>query len=149
MHARATGCQDDNLQMTVSYLERSEKAIARAIQERYYQTDLEMLQAGSQVGRNSCIRRLAPIIHDGILRVGGRLVRSNMTFAAKHPIILPSKSHPVRLLIAHYHEIVGHMGCNSVLSALRERYWIIRGHATVRSCFARMCHMQKGSRKIQ
>ncbi|KAI0241412.1 hypothetical protein LSAT2_027954, partial [Lamellibrachia satsuma] len=51
----------------------------------------------------------------------------------KHPAILPKKAHVSQLIISHAHQEVEHSGRNYVLSLLRQRYWIIRANAAVRS----------------
>ena len=45
------------------------------------------------------IKKLCPIIVNGILRVGGRLDFTDLEFDLKHPIILPNESHFTELLI--------------------------------------------------
>ena len=39
------------------------------------------------------LQRLNPFLKDGILRVGGHIQRSALSFCTKHPAILPSKHH--------------------------------------------------------
>ena len=68
-----------------------------------------------------------------LLRVGGRLSRAVMPMEAKHPAILPKNANVSQLIISHAHQEVGHSGRNYVLSFLRQRYWIIRASAAVRS----------------
>ena len=47
---------------------------------------------------------------DGVLRVGGRLRRSNQEFVGEHPTILPKKHHLSSLVIHHYHDKAHHQG---------------------------------------
>ncbi|XP_068227993.1 uncharacterized protein [Palaemon carinicauda] len=68
-----------------------------------------------------------------ILKVGGRIRRSDIPRYAKHPILLPKKHHVTTLLIRHEHELLAHSGRNHVLSNLRQKYWIINANATVRN----------------
>ena len=51
---------------------------------------------------------------------------------SKHPIILPYKHHITDMIIRYYHIIVGHMGQKSVLSSLRQEFWIIKGRSAIR-----------------
>ena len=39
-------------------------------------------------------------------------------------MILPNNDHVSTLIIRHYHEILGHAGCEHVLSFVRQSYWI-------------------------
>ncbi|XP_078486365.1 uncharacterized protein LOC144744882 [Ciona intestinalis] len=76
--------------------------------------------------------KLRPILVEGILRVGGRLSYSSFEEDTRHPIILPSRHAVTSLVIHFYHAIVGHSGPQHVLSAVRERFWIVRGLSSVR-----------------
>ena len=79
------------------------------------------------------LKKLAPVLHNGLICVGGRLRNSRLPASSIHPIILPHK-HPVtRCLIMHYHQIEGHMGTMHVLTSIRRRFWILKGAAAVRS----------------
>ena len=63
-----------------------------------------------------CLRRLDPVLIDGLLRVGGTLGLASETFDSKHQIILPKNDHVSNLLVEHYHQISGHSGKEYVLS---------------------------------
>ncbi|XP_033363318.1 uncharacterized protein LOC117241539, partial [Bombus vosnesenskii] len=67
---------------------------------------------------------------EGILRVGGRLSHSSMTFAQKHPIVLPKSSVTARI-IDHKHKIHMHSGTQATLYAVRQRYWPVDGRSQV------------------
>lgn len=55
--------------------------------------------------RHCNLVKLDPILGpDGILRVGGRLNRSSLTFEEKHPILPPKRYHLSQLIIRHYHQ---------------------------------------------
>ena len=88
----------------------------------------------------SRLKGLCPIKVDRVLRVGGRLQRSQLSDEAKHPMILPSNHHVTKLIILQFHVYEGHAGLMQTLSSLREKYWVVRGHATVRKVL-RTCHV--------
>ncbi|KAK3734270.1 hypothetical protein QZH41_008857, partial [Actinostola sp. cb2023] len=81
--------------------------------------------------KEESLKNLSPILEEGILRVGGRLVNAPEE-TLKHPAILPSKHHVTNLIVSHYHKGNGHVGANQTLSAIRQKYWIIKGPSTVR-----------------
>ncbi|KAL5022237.1 hypothetical protein ScPMuIL_001392 [Solemya velum] len=103
------------------------------------------------VGPSSPLRKLSPVLVDGILRVGGRLNKAPLSYETKHPYILPNKCHVTELIIPHEHSLVGHLGPVYVLSSLRKFVWILKGHAAVRrvigNCF--QCKRQKAKRGEQ
>lgn len=80
----------------------------------------------------SSLGKLCPYMHDGLLRVGGRLSNSAYDFDMQHPIILPKNHHVVSLIIKHYHEAEGHSGVAHILSAIRRRFWIVHGRVVVK-----------------
>ena len=49
-------------------------------------------------------------------------------------MILPSHCHVTKLIIQDHHKTIGHsrMGMSHTWSSLRQKYWIIKGAATVR-----------------
>lgn len=47
---------------------------------------------------------------DGVLKVGGRPCESTFADAFKHPTIVSKNHHKTKLILAHFHEKVGHQG---------------------------------------
>ena len=82
---------------------------------------------GKAVNKCSSISRLDPIVKDGLLLVGGRLRHLTIQTDARNPIILPTKSHVVDLIVRDCRESFGHIGRQHVLSLLREKVWLVRG----------------------
>ena len=76
--------------------------------------------------------KLTPFIHNGILRVEGRLALANLEFNQKHPIILSNKCYFVKLLIKFFHETYLHVGPTTVRSLLRNKFWIISSFPIIR-----------------
>ena len=87
----------------------------------------------------SSLRKLNPILVNGILRVGGRLQHAPIDFETKHPVILPAHHFVTRLLVEHYHVCDGHIGLSQLATNIRQRYWILKGSSILKkvlqSCF--------------
>ena len=64
--------------------------------------------------------------------MGGRLDKANIPFAVKQSVVLPKNSHVTKLVIHDYHERVGHAGLSHTWATTRQKFWIIKGAATVR-----------------
>ncbi|XP_068224528.1 uncharacterized protein, partial [Palaemon carinicauda] len=113
----------------------AERAIIMYVQREVFGDEVKALSRELSVGKSSPIYKLDPFLdsEDGLLKVGGRLRRSDIPQSAKHPILLPKKHHVTTLLIRHEHELLAHSGRNHVLSNLRQKYWIINANATVRN----------------
>ena len=64
--------------------------------------------------------------------MGGRLIHSELSYAQRHPILLPGNSRLTRLLVLHYHQKYLHAGPSLTLSCLREKFWILKARQVVR-----------------
>ena len=79
------------------------------------------------------ILNLLPYLdQDGILRVGGRLHRSDLPFNAMHQMILPKRHHFTKLIIENVHQSNGHAGRDWTLSIIQQKYWIVNGKCTIK-----------------
>ncbi|XP_031349442.1 uncharacterized protein LOC116175453 [Photinus pyralis] len=82
----------------------------------------------------SSFRRLCHIIayyENGLLRVGGRLRHSSLSFDTKHQVILP-KHKLTAALIRDEHTRLLHSGQLTTLNSLRQRYWPIAGRDQIK-----------------
>jgi hypothetical protein len=73
------------------------------------------------VGLNPFIDQL------GILRVGGRIEKSELEFIEKKPVILLKGHHISNLIVQHYHERTQHQGRHLTEGAVRAAGWWIVG----------------------
>ena len=87
------------------------------------------------VTRRSRFFQLSPIIgDDGLIEKDGRIREcSEIGLAARQPIFSDGKHPAVRLLIHTVHVSVGHHRRKRVLNELRQRFWIIKARAAVRT----------------
>ncbi|XP_063967618.1 uncharacterized protein LOC129271341 [Lytechinus pictus] len=133
--------------LTAEELKEAELEITKQVQLRSFPSEV-MTGSGEPTRRQKAsgpLDKLNPIITGGVLKVGGRLSRSTLAEDAKHPAILPRDNHVTDLIIQHYHEEVGHSGAVITLSAIRERFWIVRGGATVRKVLQRCMKCKRRS----
>ena len=85
--------------------------------------------------KKSTLYQQDPYVDDaGILRLGGRLRQTNLSFREKHPVLLPKGHHVSMLILRYYHEYVHHQGRQITHGALRNAgYWLVGGHGAVTS----------------
>lgn len=128
-------CRKHNKQgpITVDELENATTILIRMAQMHAFPNEITQLSASKHISTKSKLLSLNPFIDkDGLLRVGGRIRNANISFNQKHPIILP-KGHPLtNLIINHEHLLHLHGGAQSVLAAIRLKYWPIDGKNTVK-----------------
>ena len=121
-----------NREISVNDLNEAELQIIKYLQNKYYAHEITMCSKNQSINKNSALRKLAPFLDsDNILRVGGRLSRSNLTNNQKHPIILPP-SFVAELILQETHAAAGHLGRENVVSLIRQKYHIIRLNFLVR-----------------
>ncbi|XP_070170845.1 uncharacterized protein [Polyergus mexicanus] len=83
--------------------------------------------------RSSSLLSLYPFLGKGkLIRLGGRIDHSSLSYDKRHPIILP-KHRISDLLIAQAHKASLHGGTQLTLRILRQNYWIISARTSVKS----------------
>ncbi|XP_011861959.1 PREDICTED: uncharacterized protein LOC105558722, partial [Vollenhovia emeryi] len=98
------------------------------IQRLHFVAEVSDLKAKKQIRLTSKLALLSPFIDEtGLLRVGGRIRNSLTAFDTKHPIILPAESTFTKLLFKREHRRLLHAGPQTLLYAIREKYWPLRG----------------------
>ena len=118
-----------NLDTDTDTFQRGERSLIRALQFKYFQPELVKLQRKIQPNQ-----QLGLFLDEmGIIRCGGRLQNASFPWETIHPILLPRESPLTILYIRKIHEENMHIGCSHVLSKLREKFWIIKGRAKVKS----------------
>ncbi|GMT14524.1 hypothetical protein PFISCL1PPCAC_5821, partial [Pristionchus fissidentatus] len=81
----------------------------------------------------------------GLWRCRGRISTADLPEDTKFPIYLPRESRITRLFILYVHESLNHAGYGHTLIGCRERVWIPKGRAAVRSTLeeCRLCKRKK------
>lgn len=107
-------------------------------QEETFSQEIHDLMLDKCVRSSSSLSSLVPFLHNGLLRLGGRLRFSLLDYDMQHPVILPHNHHLTYLILKHKHYVLGHAGVHQMLSSIREKYWPIRARTTakriVREC---------------
>ena len=97
----------------------------RIVQYEAYSQEIEQIHKGRPLQKATTLCNLYPFLDEnGLLRVQGRVQFSELSYHAKHPIILPP-SHVTLLLVRFQHGFLKHAGLNTLLSSLRSQFHII------------------------
>lgn len=91
----------------------------------------QTVDEGDTTERGASIFQFDPKLRNGLLSLGGRLERASMYEDLKYPYILLNDHHVTELIIRHNHRNVGHIGQESLLSSLRERFWAVEGRTAL------------------
>lgn len=122
-------------ELTISDFEQAKETIIKVVQQESFSEELKQIETRNSISKTSPLAKLSPYLdQSGLLRVGGRLLYSNLDTAEKHPLIMPHKHHVTYLLIRHYHEKVKHQGRHLTEGALRSAgYWVLGGKRQISS----------------
>lgn len=116
----------------IDNLMAAEKAVLISVQKAHFADDITALKKGKLPSKR--LSNLAVFLdEEGVLRVGGRLLKSDLPFEAKHPAVLPKRDHVVNLIIYHYHIMNCHTGPGLLMSILRQRFWILDARTVIRA----------------
>lgn len=112
----------------VQLLKRAQLLIFKMVQAECFPDVIRNVNADNH------LKALNPFIDElGIIRVGGRLRRSNLNPDQMHPIVLPKKHQVTTLIVRSCHETVAHGGRGMTLNQLRgEGIWIVSANSVVR-----------------
>ena len=96
--------------------------------------EIECLSKNKPIKHGSQLLKLSPFLdHKGILRFGGRLEHSQLSYEEKHPAILLGKSHLSHLIIDWAHRMALHGGFKVTYSYVLRKVWLINGIRSVKS----------------
>lgn len=112
--------------------ESIEYLIFKCVQKESFTKDFADIERHGKVTQSSCLSKLSPTLHRGLIRAGGRLRNATVIDEFKFPVILPKCSRVSQLIIRSVHQSCGHLGREYVLSHLRQKLWIIGANALVR-----------------
>lgn len=111
----------------------SELCIVEFIQSDFL-PDLKQVLASKQLPKDKSLRRLNLFLDErNMIRVGGRLENSDLTYGRIHPLLLPSRNPVVGLMVADLHRTCGHMGREYILNKVQEKYWIIGVNSLIKN----------------
>lgn len=72
------------------------------------------------------LARLSPFIDpDGVIRVGGRLRHSLITYDCKHPVLMAKNSHFSLLLCRRWHVLTCHAGPRALTALISRQFWVV------------------------
>ena len=130
--------------LDIHELQNAERVLIQHEQRRCFDEEFKRIESGSRVKRQSVVYKLDPYIDEqGMLRVGGRLSRSELSEDVKHPILLSKLSPLSRFIISSIHSHIGHLGKNFILTKLRERFWIVGASAIIKSIISKCVTCRK------
>jgi Pao retrotransposon peptidase/Protein of unknown function (DUF1759)/Family of unknown function (DUF5641)/Integrase zinc binding domain/Putative peptidase (DUF1758) len=122
---RKKNVQFDSKETTPEERNNTLVLIIKQFQKNEFIEELQDLNRGKSVKNKNNLLALNPILDEqDIMRVGGRLENSSLTYDQKHPIIL-KKGHLLTLMIKEAHQKTLHGGIELTTAVIRQKYWIV------------------------
>lgn len=149
-NAKLKSADRNNAPLSTVELKNTLHIFIRLSQQMYFSSELSSLQGQRFISKQSKIASLNPFIdNEGMLRVGGRLQQSNLSYDSKHQLILHPHANIAQLIIHSEHLRLLHAGVQLTQFSLRQRYWILRDKLTIRSIIRKCSRCFRFSAKKQ
>jgi len=118
--------------LTAEEINKAEIRIIKILQDSRFAEEIKKLKNKISIDKGT-LTNLNPFLDEnGLIRVGGRLQNSQLSFGQKHPIILPSRHPLTDRIIREIHERHYHTGIQATLYILRQKFWLTDGRNQVR-----------------
>ena len=111
-------------------------------QNIFFQKEMQELKEKGAVSKQSSLAPLNPKLQEGVIVTQTR-VQTEPSMAILHP-----KSHLTRLLVREQHKENLHSGVSHTLNSLRQRFWILKGFATVKAVIQQCVTCQKANGRL-
>ena len=125
-HPQLTETSNSSRRLSVRETQQAEVRLAKLSQRGSFPKELHDLLHNHAVAPSSRLVALAPFVDDKqLLRVGGRLKNSSLTYSQSYPVILDSKDPFIVLFFTHFHECLGHCGPSLLLCHVGKRFHVL------------------------
>ena len=126
----------------------SRNNIVRILQKENFEEEHKYLSSEGEKGQAPpLVRTLRLRMRDDLIVCDSRLTHADIDVSAKYPVLLPSKHRVTTLIIEQVHQERQHIGVNSVMTSLRQQWWIPKARQrvkqTIRQCMR--CKKERGA----
>ena len=120
--------------LSVTELSQAERYWISISQNDSFSSELSALQSNRDLPYSSVLKSLNPFLDShGLIRVGGRISNSELSYNNTHPLVLHGKHLITKLIIRCEHRRLLHAGPSLLCSSISLRFHIINLRKTVRS----------------
>ena len=113
---------------------RARNYLIKRFQNKLFSGTISALLKGDNLETGDKLMPFTPFLDDdGLLRVGGRLNKAPLTYSAKHPLVVHSRSKTARLLKEKARHDCGHQGVEHVKAHLQQTFLMIGLRKVLRS----------------
>ena len=113
------------LHLTSKEVAQTRLLLLRLSQQQSFHATHQLLSSGKTLPKSDSLSRFCPYLdEDQLMRVGGRLEKTDLPHSTKHPVILHHSSHIVKLLCLQVHKTSGHPGPGALQAILAQDFLI-------------------------
>lgn len=117
---------------SIKELDEAKTRIILLAQQESFSSDIVSLQNEKTLSHH--LQKLSPFLDSArLIRLRGRLKNADISYNAKHPILLPKNHFVTRILIDHYHISFLHCGAQQLQSLISQKYWILSARSVIKS----------------
>jgi hypothetical protein len=92
-------------------IQNSIYTLVKLVQREHFSSEIQILKNNGTLPNNSVLSTLSPFLDNlGVIRVGGRLHHSDLSWEARHQLVLPHGHTFTKLLIEYEHHMHLHAG---------------------------------------
>ena len=115
-------------------LKTAQLLVLKVSQQEAFHKEFRLLSSEQQLP-HSVVSQLSPFIDMcGILRSKGRTRKApSLSYSTKHPIILDSRHHAVKLFLMRVHEQNHHQGVEYQRSIVNQEFWVLHLRSALRT----------------
>ncbi|GBN45406.1 hypothetical protein AVEN_185238-1 [Araneus ventricosus] len=118
--------------ISVEEFQHAKKYLVKTIQVNVFSSEVNALKKNETIKRTNVSNLNVFLDDDDLIRVGGRLTNSELSFDQKHPILLPRDHKLTDIIMEHFHIKNLHVGAQTLLHLVRQEYWPLNGRNNAR-----------------
>lgn len=115
------------LPVTAELLKTAEELLMRSSQEESFTEEINSLNSGKPIVKESRLHQLSVMSMNGTLRLRSRIQAvENMREEFKNPLIIDGDHPTVKLWVQSIHRRLHHSGVEATVNECRQQYWVLR-----------------------
>jgi hypothetical protein len=112
--------------LTIDEYLNAERTLLLTSQQSQFPEEILSLRCQNELPRQSPLCSLRPFLDKyGLIRVGGRISKSNLPFSSRHPLILAGKDGLTKLIVRSEHTRLNHAGPTLLIASINRCYHVI------------------------
>ena len=121
--------------ISFEYLKKAEVWLIQKAQWEGFPSEMQRLFSKKTIESGPLEPLNCFLDENGLVRADSRLrYHNNYEMNMRHPMVLPRKHKITELIVDHYHRSLYHIGHETLLSVLRQKYWIPQIRLAIKSC---------------